>query len=70
MKRTGSRLRRLKGRLKRELGEATGDRTVEAKGFVEATGGRAPERDERDRVVRHVRRRHGDTGRSHGGRPS
>jgi uncharacterized protein YjbJ (UPF0337 family) len=51
---------RWRGRVKREIGEATGDRRVEAEGAIEASLGRAPDPRELDRAERAVRRRHGD----------
>ena len=51
---------RWKGRIKREIGEATGDRHVEAKGEAEAVTGRSPDDETVDAALHHVRHRHGD----------
>ena len=51
---------RWKGRVKREIGEATGDRHVEAKGAVEARTGDTPDDATLGRAEHVVRRKHGD----------
>jgi uncharacterized protein YjbJ (UPF0337 family) len=54
---------RWKGRVKREVGEATGDRRVEAKGTVEARTGTEPDDEGLGRAEQAVRRKHRDTSR-------
>lgn len=56
----GRRSKRLKGRVKREVGEATGDRHVEAEGVVEARSGEEPDESTLARAEQDVRRKHGD----------
>ena len=51
---------RWKGRVKREIGEATGDRRVEAKGAVEAGTGGKPDDATLGNAEHVVRRKHGD----------
>jgi hypothetical protein len=48
------------GNVEREVGEATGDRIVEARGAAREDKGRAPDGDELDRSVDDVRVKHGD----------
>jgi uncharacterized protein YjbJ (UPF0337 family) len=57
----GKWLTRWKGRVKREVGDATGDRRVEAAGAVEELAGREPDAPTLDRAHEAVRRKHGDT---------
>jgi len=49
-----------KGKIKRALGWATGDRQVEAEGAVEAATGREPNERERKVVEHIIRDRHND----------
>jgi uncharacterized protein YjbJ (UPF0337 family) len=56
----GKWLTRWKGRVKREVGDATGDRRVEAEGAVEQLSGREPDAHLLDRAEHAVRRKHGD----------
>jgi uncharacterized protein YjbJ (UPF0337 family) len=53
-------LRKWIGRIRREVGEATGDRGVEAKGAVESRTGQTPSSHSLDRVTRRIRKKHGD----------
>jgi hypothetical protein len=48
------------GKVEREVGEATGDRTVEARGAVREHKGATPAEHEVDRSVDDVRVKHGD----------
>ena len=55
------RLTHFKGRIKRWLGEATGDRTVEATGEIEFRRGEEPRDDRaRDAATEAIRYKHGD----------
>jgi hypothetical protein len=48
------------GRFEREIGETTGDRAVEAKGFARAVTGKKPDPATVEDELDVVRRRHGD----------
>ena len=58
--RRGNWWKRLFGRVKREVGEATGDRKVEAKGATQALTGQKPDDDVVIHVEEAMRRKHGD----------
>jgi uncharacterized protein YjbJ (UPF0337 family) len=62
----GKWLTRWKGRVKRGVGDATGDRRVEAVGAVEELAGREPDDSTLERAEQAVRRKHGDTTPDHG----
>ena len=51
---------RTKGKLKEVVGQATGDRHVEAVGRVEAETGHEPDQQEEREAEKQVRRNHGD----------
>jgi uncharacterized protein YjbJ (UPF0337 family) len=54
------RLTHWKGRVKREVGEATGDRRVEAEGAIETLGGRKADPGTVDAATEDIRAKHGD----------
>jgi uncharacterized protein YjbJ (UPF0337 family) len=58
---TGKWLTRWKGRVKRGVGDATGDRRVEATGAIEELAGREPDGRTLERAEQAVREQHGDT---------
>jgi uncharacterized protein YjbJ (UPF0337 family) len=53
-------LTRLRGRIQREVGEATGDRRVEAQGAATAELAEQPDEETVDRAEQRIRRKHGD----------